>query len=65
MRHLGLLVAEHEKKCTILEGDLKIEREWRKSLEDHSVRDAEEKANLRAEIATLEQVAQVLPLISC
>jgi RUN and FYVE domain-containing protein 1 len=50
MRSLGQKIADKELKVSTLEGDLRIEREWRQSLQDTSVKDKEKISELLMEL---------------
>lgn len=54
MRNLGKQIADKELKVSTLEGDLRIEREWRQSLQDSDVKDKEEICRLNMEIQKLQ-----------
>lgn len=50
MRSLGQQIAEKELKMSTLEGDLRVEREWRQSLQDNNVKDKEKISELLMEM---------------
>ena len=54
VRSLGLQIAEKELKVSTLEGDLRIEREWRQSLQETIVKDKEKISELNMELQRLE-----------
>ncbi|KAF4524041.1 hypothetical protein B566_EDAN016024 [Ephemera danica] len=59
-RHLSFQVAAQVETSSGLEGDLKLEREWRRSLEDSVMRDRDRLADTQAELAQLKLVAREL-----
>jgi chromosome segregation ATPase len=59
MRSLGLQIADKELKVSTLEGDLRIEREWRQSLQDTLVKDKERISELNMEVQKLQLVGLV------
>lgn len=59
MRSLGLQIADKELKVSTLEGDLRIEREWRQSLQDTLVKDKEKISELNMEVQKLQLVSLV------
>lgn len=58
-RKLGQQVAEKEVKSSSIEGDLRIEREWRQSLQDTMVKDREKISQLQQEVVRLKDIATV------
>ncbi|XP_069702850.1 RUN and FYVE domain-containing protein 2 isoform X1 [Periplaneta americana] len=56
-RKLGQQVAEKEVKNSSIEGDLRIEREWRTSLQETMVKDRDKISQLHQELAQLKSVA--------
>ncbi|CAG7821442.1 unnamed protein product [Allacma fusca] len=56
VRSLGLQIAEKELKVSTLEGDLRIEREWRQSLQETLVKDKEKISELNMELQRFELV---------
>lgn len=59
MRNLGKQIADKELKLSTLEGDLRIEREWRQSLQESDVKDKEEICKLNMEIQKLQLLKNV------
>ena len=59
MRSLGVQIADKELKVSTLEGDLRIEREWRQSLQDTLVKDKERISELNMEVQKLQLVGLV------
>lgn len=60
MRNLGKQIAEKELKVSTLEGDLRIEREWRQSLQESDMKDKEEICKLNMEIKKLHLLKTVI-----
>ncbi|CAG0919405.1 unnamed protein product [Notodromas monacha] len=58
IRKLGQSVADKDATVTTLESDLRVEKEWRLSLQDTLVKDRERMAELSAEISRLTRVSQ-------
>lgn len=58
-RKLGQQVAEKEVQNSSIEGDLRIEREWRTSLQETVVKDRDKISELHQELAQLKSVASV------
>nr|CAD7578586.1 unnamed protein product [Timema californicum] len=56
-RKMGQQVAEKEVKVSSVEGDLRIEREWRTSLQDTMVKDRDRISQLNQELSQLKSVA--------
>ncbi|XP_023717597.1 RUN and FYVE domain-containing protein 2 isoform X3 [Cryptotermes secundus] len=56
-RKLGQQVAEKEVQNSGIEGDLRIEREWRTSLQETVVKDRDKISDLHQELAQLKSVA--------
>ncbi|XP_066998946.1 RUN and FYVE domain-containing protein 2 [Anabrus simplex] len=56
-RKLGQQLAEREVKTSSVEGDLRIEREWRTSLQETMVKDRDKISQLHQELAQLKAVA--------
>ncbi|CAM1312891.1 RUFY1 (predicted) [Pycnogonum litorale] len=54
-RNLGLQLADRDKKRSVLESDLKIEREWRTSLQDSVITEKEKQAEYREEVERLKK----------
>jgi len=63
MRSLGVQIADKELKVSTLEGDLRIEREWRQSLQDNLVKDKEKISELNMAVQELQLVT--LELETC
>lgn len=61
-REVDLQAAQVEEQATNIEGDLKVEREWRISLQDAMLQDREKISKLQIEIGQLKIVAQVKTL---
>ncbi|XP_063244092.1 RUN and FYVE domain-containing protein 2 isoform X3 [Bacillus rossius redtenbacheri] len=61
-RKLGQQVAERESKAAGVEGDLRIEREWRASLQETMVKDRDRISQLNQELTQLRSVASFLAL---
>ena len=59
MRSLGLQIAEKELKVSTLEGDLRIEREMRQSLQTSLVKDKERISELNMELQRIQIVGLV------
>ena len=59
MRSLGVQIADKELKVSTLEGDLRIEREWRQSLQDTLIKDKEKISELNMEVQKLQLVGLV------
>ncbi|KAG1651311.1 RUN and FYVE domain-containing protein 2 [Nymphon striatum] len=55
LRNLGLQLAEKDKRRSILESDLKIEREWRVSLQDFAVQEKDKLCMFKEEIKDLKK----------
>jgi len=64
MRSLGEQIAEKELRLSTYEGDLKIEREWRQSLQQSSVKDKERISELNMSIQKLQMLSSVWNLVS-
>lgn len=58
-RELDVQAAQHEEQATNVEGDLKVEREWRISLQETMQQDRERISKLQTEINQLKIIAQV------
>jgi RUN and FYVE domain-containing protein 1 len=58
-RELDVQAAQHEEQTTNVEGDLKVEREWRVSLQETMQQDRERISKLQTEISQLKIIAQV------
>lgn len=58
-RELDVQAAQHEEQATNVEGDLKVEREWRVSLQETMQQDREKISQLQHELSQLRMVAQV------
>lgn len=56
---MGQLLTEKDVKTMGVEGDLKIEREWRTSLQETMVKDRDKISQLHQELAQLKTVASV------
>lgn len=50
---------QHEEQATNIEGDLRVEREWRLSLQDTMQQEREKISKLQAELSQLRAIAQV------
>ncbi|XP_068909064.1 RUN and FYVE domain-containing protein 2 isoform X3 [Tenebrio molitor] len=57
-RELDVQAAQHEEQTTNVEGDLKVEREWRVSLQETMQQDRERISKLQTEISQLKIIAQ-------
>lgn len=64
MRNLGKQIADKELKMSTLEGDLRIEREWRQSLQESDVKDKEEICKLNMEIQKLKLLKNVSTVVT-
>jgi hypothetical protein len=58
-RKLGQQIAEKEVQNSSIEGDLRIEREWRISLQETMVKDRDKISQLHQELTQLKSVASV------
>lgn len=58
-RELDVQAAQHEEQANNVEGDLKVEREWRVSLQECIQLDREKISKLQHELSHLKAVAQV------
>lgn len=58
-RKLGQQIAEKEVQNSSIEGDLRIEREWRTSLQETVVKDRDKISQLHQELSQLKSVASV------
>lgn len=58
-RKLGQQIAAKEVQNSSIEGDLRIEREWRTSLQETMVKDRDKISQLNQELAQLKSVASV------
>jgi hypothetical protein len=58
-RKLGQQIAEKEVQNSGIEGDLRIEREWRTSLQETVVKDRDKISQLHQELTQLKSVASV------
>jgi hypothetical protein len=58
-RKLGQQIAEKEVQNSSVEGDLRIEREWRTSLQETMVKDRDKISQLHQELAQLKSLASV------
>lgn len=58
-REVDMQAAQVEEQATNFEGDLKVEREWRMSLQDTMQQDRERISKLQTEIGQLKIIAQV------
>lgn len=58
-RELDVQAAQHEEQTSGVEGDLKVEREWRISLQETMQQDRERISKLQTEISQLKIIAQV------
>lgn len=58
-KNLNQQVAEKETRASAAEGDLKIEREWRVSLQETMVKDREKICQLNQELGSLKATATV------
>ena len=56
---MGQQIAEKEVKASSVEGDLRIEKEWRTSLQETMVKDRDKISQLHQELAQLKAVASV------
>ncbi|KAK7794004.1 hypothetical protein R5R35_007438 [Gryllus longicercus] len=57
VRFLSQALAQHEAQSTCVEGDLRVEREWRNSLQESMVKDRDKISQLHQELAQLRTVA--------
>ncbi|VEN55006.1 unnamed protein product [Callosobruchus maculatus] len=57
-REVDMQAAQVEEQAVSIEGDLKVEREWRMSLQDTMQQDREKISKLQIEISQLKTVAQ-------
>ncbi|XP_008201701.1 RUN and FYVE domain-containing protein 2 isoform X1 [Tribolium castaneum] len=57
-RELDVQAAQHEEQTSNVEGDLKVEREWRISLQETMQQDRERISKLQTEISQLKIIAQ-------
>lgn len=58
-RAVGAEAAQREARASGIEGELRIEREWRTALQGTSVKDREKISQLHQEVDQLKQVAEV------
>lgn len=58
-RELDVQAAHHEEQATNVEGDLKVEREWRISLQESMQHDRERISTLQLELTHLKAIALV------
>ena len=58
-RELDVRAAQQEEQTSNVEGDLKVEREWRMSLQETMQQDRERISKLQTEISQLKIIAQV------
>lgn len=61
-RELDVQVAQQEEQTSSAEGDLRVEREWRISLQDTMKQDRERISKLQTEISQLKIIAQVFKI---
>lgn len=59
----GEITSVHEEKRGELEGELKVEREWRQTMQGTITADREKIAHLQEEVAQLKAVATVIFLL--
>lgn len=59
-RELDVQVANQEEQANTVEGDLKVEREWRISLQETMQVDRERISQLQGELSRLKFVTQVI-----
>ncbi|KAF2901019.1 hypothetical protein ILUMI_05159 [Ignelater luminosus] len=57
-RELDIQAAHHEEQANTVEGDLKVEREWRISLQETMQQDRERISQLQLELTHLKAIAQ-------
>lgn len=58
-RELNLQASQHEEQATSIEGDLRVEREWRMSLQETMQQERERTAKLQGELSQMRIIAQV------
>lgn len=58
-RELDVQAAQHEEQANSVEGDLKVEREWRVNLQETMQKDRETISQLQHELSQLRLIAQV------
>lgn len=56
---MDIQAAHHEEQTSTVEGDLKVEREWRLSLQEAMQHDRERISQLQLELTHLKTIAQV------
>lgn len=56
---MGLQLAEKNNKVSAVEGDLRIEREWRQSLQESVIVDKDKISQLNEELKLLKNESQV------
>lgn len=56
-------MAQQEEQTSSAEGDLRVEREWRISLQETMKQDRERISKLQTEISQLKIIAQVLKIL--
>lgn len=58
-RELDIQAAHHEEQATNVEGDLRVEREWRVSLQEAMQQERERISKMQGELSQLRLIAQV------
>lgn len=58
-RELNIQASQHEEQATSIEGDLRVEREWRMSLQETMQQERERISKLQGELSQLRIIAQV------
>lgn len=63
-KNLNQQISEKETRASAAEGDLKIEREWRVSLQETMVKDREKICQLNQELSSLKATATVSAILN-
>lgn len=59
-RELNIQASQHEEQANNIEGDLRVEREWRMSLQETMQQERERISKLQGELSQLRIIAQVI-----